>query len=51
MYTSVAMAELVKREPNFKNKIKFGAFVKLFPDLFTMQTATAGGANKVMLKR
>lgn len=51
MYTSVAMAELVKREPNFKNKIKFGAFVKLFPDMFTMQTAAAGGASKVMLKR
>ena len=51
MYTSVAMAELVKREPNFKNKIKFGAFVKLFPDMFTMQTSAAGGASKVMLKR
>ena len=51
MYTSVAVAELVKREPDFKNKIKLGAFVKLFPDLFTMQTAAVGGASKVMLKR
>ena len=42
MYTSVAVAEL--REPAFKPRIKFGAFAKLFPDLFTMQTATAGGA-------
>ena len=51
MYTSVAVAELVKRETGVKNKIKFGAFVKLFPDMFTMQTAAAGGASKAMLKR
>ena len=51
MYTSVAVAELVKREPDFKHKIKFGAFVKLFPGMLTMQPAAAGGASKVMLKR
>ena len=50
MYTSVAVAELVKCEPDFK-QIKFGAFVKLFPDMFTMQTVAAGGASKVMLKQ
>ena len=51
MYTSVAVAELVKREPDFNKQIKCGVFAKLFPDLFTMQTAAAGGASKVMLKR
>ena len=31
MYTSAAVAELVKREPDFKHKIKFGAFCQTLP--------------------
>ena len=46
MYTSVAVAELVKREPYFKHKIQFGAFVKLFADMLTMQTAAAVGPTR-----
>ena len=30
---------------------KFGAFLKLFPELFEMQTAAAGGTSKVRLKK
>ena len=53
MYTSVAVAELTKREPNFKRdlgKMKFGIFVQLYPDMFKLQTASSGGSSKVMLK-
>ena len=53
MHTSVAVAELTKREPNFRKdlgKLKFGIFVQLYPDMFNLQTASNGGSSKVMLR-
>ena len=54
MYTSTAVTELQKLEPQFKTdlgKMRFGAFLDIFPDLFKLQTSSAGGASKVLLKR
>ena len=54
MYTSTAVTELQKLEPQFKQdlgKMRFGAFLDIFPDLFKLQTSSAGGASKVLLKR
>ena len=55
MYTSTAVTELQKLEPQFKKKylgkMRFGAFLDIFPDLFKLQTSSAGGASKVLLKR
>ena len=53
MHTSVAVAELTKREPNFRKDLgnmKFGIFVQLYPDMFNLQTASSGGSSKVMLR-
>ena len=54
MFTGVASSELYKLEPQFKKALgnmKFGKFVELFSDVFKMQTTSAGGTSKVMLKR
>ena len=54
MFTGVASSELYKLEPQFKKALgnmKFGQFVALFSDVFKMQTTSAGGTSKVMLKR
>ena len=54
MYTSTAVAELLKLQPQFKKdlgKMRSGALLKIFPDLFKLQTSSAGGAPKVLLKR
>ena len=54
MFTSGAVIEMYKREPQFKKelgKMKFGQFVALFSDVFKMQTTSAGGTSKVILKR
>ena len=54
MYTSTAVTELQKLEPQFKTDLgnmRFGAFLDIFPDLFKLQTSSAGGASKVLLKR
>ena len=53
VHTSVAVAELTKRKPNFRKdlgKMKFGIFVQLYPDMFNVQTASSGGSSKVILK-
>ena len=53
MYTSAAVAELTKREPDvrkYSGNTKCGTFVELYPDMFNLQTASSGGASKVMLK-
>ena len=54
MYTSTAVTELQQLEPQFKQdlgKMRSGAFLGVFPDLFKLQTSSAGGASKVLLKR
>ena len=54
MFTGVASSELYKLEPQFKKALgnmKFGQFVELFSDVFKMQTTSAGGTSKLMLKR
>ena len=54
MFTSGAVIEMYKREPQFKKelgKMKFGAFLALFPEMFKLQTASSGGTSKVMLNR
>ena len=54
MFASLATTELYKREPNFKKelgKMKFGAFLAVFPDMFKLQTSFSGGTSKVMLNR
>ena len=53
IFTSRAVTELMKKEPNYKKdlgKMTFGAFVKLYPDMFELQTGAAGGVSKVRLK-
>ena len=52
MYTSTAVTELYKVEPNFKRdlgKMKFGDFLKRFPE-FEIQTSAAGGTSRVRLR-
>ena len=54
MFTSGAVIEMYKREPQFKKelgKMKFGAFLALFPEMFKLQTSSSGGTSKVMLNR
>ena len=54
MFTSGVVIEMYKREPQFKKelgKMKFGAFLALFPEMFKLQTASSGGTSKVMLNR
>ena len=53
VFTSRAVTELMKREPNYKKdlgKMTFGNFVKLYPKLFELQTSAAGGTSKVRLR-
>ena len=53
MFTSTAVTELYKVEPNFKKdlgKMKFGDFLKLFPETFEIQTSASGGTSRVRLR-
>ena len=52
IYTSTAVTELYKVEPNFKKdlgKMKFGDSLKLLPE-FEIQTSAAGGTSRVRLR-
>ena len=54
MFAGATSSELYKLEPQFKQALgnmKFGQSVALFSDVFKMQTTSAGGTSKVMLKR
>ena len=54
IFTSRAVTELMAKHKDYKkdfDNTKFGAFLKLFPELFEMQTAAAGGTSKVRLKK
>ena len=54
IFTSRAVTELMAKHKDYKKDFgntKFGAFLKLFPELFEMQTAAAGGTSKVRLKK
>ena len=54
IFTSRAVTELMKKHKDYKNdsgNTKFAAFLKLFPETFEMQTASAGGTSKVKLVR
>ena len=53
MYTSTAVTELYKVEPNFKKdlgNLKFWDLLKLFPETFAIQTSAAGGTSRVRLR-
>ena len=54
IFTSRAVTELMKKHKDYKKEFgntKFAAFLKLFPETFEMQTASAGGTSKVTLVR
>ena len=54
IFTSRAATELMKKHKDYKKDFgntKFAAFLKLFPETFEMQTASAGGTSKVKLVR
>ena len=54
IFTARAVTELMAKHKDYKKDFgntKFGAFLKLFPELFEMQTAAAGGTSKVRLKK